>query len=94
MKTEEPEIPKDLTLRQRVNRLQKEDPEFYDLMVEWRDEWKARKKDWLDRLWVQETRDALTGKKGKRINTIDDACQMMWDQYVNDDEWFYGVAVV
>ena len=77
----------ELSLRKRVQDLKKTDPEFFVLMLDWRDQFNERKKGWLDSKYIQKYRDMLTGKIVKRPYTIEDALQLMWKEYLDDEDW-------
>lgn len=77
----------ELSLRKRVQDLKKTDPEFFGLMLDWRDQFNERKKGWLDSKYVQRYRDMANGRIVKRPYTVKDALQLMWKTYLDDEEW-------
>jgi hypothetical protein len=78
------------SLRIRVNRIKKEDPQFYKLMLDWRDEFNRRRKLWDDKLMLIPMFDPIRRKIVNRPFTIDNAITMIQDQLLDDEGWEYS----
>lgn len=78
------------SLRKRVQEIADTDPEFYALMLDWKDQFKSNhKNNWLDRRIEYKLRDTLSRKLVKKTFTIEDALNLMWEVYNDDPDWGY-----
>lgn len=78
---------KEPNLRKRVQEIQESDPLFFEQMLEWKDEFARRRKLWLDKPAKERKLNLVTNRIVKVPFTIDDACKMMWEAYMDDEDW-------
>ena len=78
------------SLRVRVNQIKREDPQFYALMLDWRDEFKRRRKLWDDKKMLIPMYDPIRRRIVNRPFTVGDALNMIEDQLLDDEGWEYS----
>lgn len=76
----------------RVNKIKREDPQFFAQMVEWKELFNQRRKEFLDKRIETKSRVSGSGIIIKGTFTIEDALKMMYETYLDDDYWYWGLV--
>lgn len=76
--------------RVRVNRLKKEDPEFFTLMLEWRDRFRENaRNNWLDKPMKKQYR-TYDGKLVKRYESWEELLHWITKLWYDDEQYEYA----